>query len=210
MYVGRLHTGHAEETLDVEYHCRWCGHRQWARARAAGVAAKASHYMINDARARDRAAVDAVSDAMDIAAASLAHVPCPKCGKRNAERDALSPLVVIAGPLALGGALGFALGATLGAELGALAGAAVGAVSVWARKTRAANASMGVVFFEGEPPDRPFVGQRCKVCDKQVVTAEDGGRCQRCGAALHHRCSDKHAKRKHPKAKPGTSEAPAD
>lgn len=193
MYIGERHSAETRETIDVEYRCRWCGLAKWARSSARGVGMARSPSFVDREGARDRAATSATSDALDIAEAALANVKCPGCGKTNAEKNATSPVVMVAGPLLVGALAGVWLFGGVGGGIGALVGALLGMAGILSRRTRAEAAAAGVVFFEGEPRDCPVIGKRCKDCDRQIVTAQDGTRCPVCGVPLHHEsCGAKH------------------
>lgn len=74
-----------------------------------------------------------------------------------------------------------------------------GALYGLARKRTWDSAEHMVVFFEGEAPDRPFTGKPCVVCNKRILTIEDGHRCKVCGVALHRKkCKKAHRTAKHP------------
>ncbi len=198
MYVGGRHDAATTETIDVEFRCRACGHERWVRASARGHGTAGSPGFVNMQGARDRAVTAASRDALDVAEASLAYVKCPACGRTNAEKNATSPVVLLAGPVLMLGLVGFVYGRETGAVVGAAIGLVVGVAGIWLRRVRAQAAASTVQFFDGEPRDRPFVGKRCRICDRQIVTAQDGLRCNECGAPVHRDgCADRHAAAAH-------------
>jgi hypothetical protein len=199
MSVHLVHTATSRESLDAEFHCSKCGLTKWARVVGTGYGVARSSILFGWNRARNRAATSAIDDARDIAQDALALVPCPRCGARGAVASSRSTTLVwmLLWPVA---AACLAL-VVSGPTAAAAAGGAVllfGMLVVWARRRQMKRAALSVQFFEGEPPDRPVIGRACVVCDKRIVTDDDGRRCATCGKPVHARkCAKAHKASEH-------------
>lgn len=197
MYFGGRQSAEMAQTIDLPFRCVHCGARRTARVEAVGRGSASSPYYIGHSRAHDRAIEDAEVDAHDLAHESLALVACPACGKLQRRARAFDPMMTLAFAT-VGGVGGMIVGAGGGAVIGALLGSLVALVGARMRALRGQLTAGTVTFFEGDPPDKPVIGARCKVCKKQIVMASDGVRCETCGAACHtKKCLDRHVKKKH-------------
>jgi len=191
--AGMRYSAEQKETVDAEFHCRSCGHRAWARVSSTGYGSGSSPYFLDNKGAQTRAAEEASRDALAVAHQALEGVPCPRCGKsKPGGVDAFSIFTVLS-PAALVGALGLLIGGPEVAAVCAGAGGVLGLALLFGHHWRAGQAGKGIQFFVGEPPDRPYVGKRCAICKRQIVIADDGTRCQACGAPFHHgNCEREH------------------
>ncbi len=196
MYFGGRHDAEAVESVDLPFKCVHCAAERTARIIAVGRGSASSPYFIGHSKARERAVEDAADDAHALAEESLALVACPACGKLQRGGSTFDPMMTLAA-VALGGVVGVFVGGGEGAAIGGVAGLAVALLGARLRKHRSELTAGTVTFFEGDPPDKPVIGAKCKVCKKQIVMASDGVRCETCGAACHtKKCLDKHV-RKH-------------
>jgi predicted RNA-binding Zn-ribbon protein involved in translation (DUF1610 family) len=203
-YFGSSHTATVAEKADALFECTTCGLKKMARARALGVGAGTSPYFLDEGGATNRAMASASADAESNAELLLMLVPCPQCGARNPKgvsefkKNTIKTTgMIVTGTLAL--AIFFAaLGLQL-AMAAALIGTFLGPLPYLIKRRNAWNdAGAAVTFFEGEPPDSPYLGKPCVVCTKKLLTKDDGFRCRLCGAAVHRKkCRKKHAAEKH-------------
>ncbi len=204
-YFGSTHTATVAEKHDGFFECAFCGLKKGARARALGTASAESPFFLNQSGARDRAASDASAEAIAHAELMLLLVPCPGCGRRNAEasrafiRATISKCAMIAVACIALAVFFVALDLTTPATFAGVVALVAPIVHASVRQHTWYAASAGAVeFFEGEAPDRPFTGKPCAVCEKKLLTIAEGERCRLCGVALHlKKCRKKHAREKH-------------
>jgi hypothetical protein len=204
-YFGSRHTATAIEKFDASFRCEACGIERGARAVASGTGSAASPYFIDEGGARDRASEEAYSNALEAAQVYLLIVPCPVCGKRNrgpakefVRTSWIASIAIAAVGMVIGGMSLSAGSPVTGLVVGSVA-LLGSALYGFVRKRTWDQAEHMVVFFEGEAPDRPYTGKQCSVCNKRIMTIEDGLRCAVCGVALHRKkCKKAHRLAKHP------------
>lgn len=203
-YFGSSQTATVADKHDGIFECASCGLKKGARARALGTHTAQSPYFLNESGAANRAVAEAQSEAAANAQLAFLLVPCPSCGERNptAERAFIRSTITRCAMIT-GGALALCVFfAMLGLEMPSVIAGATALLGpiphALMRRKAWREAADAVEFFEGEAPDRPFVGKPCVICAKKLVTMSEGTRCRLCGVALHlEKCWKRHARDAH-------------